>query len=82
MDAAAAPCVRLPTLREVVKDLGVEALGHQSPIGHGCPCRVFVAQSARAALALQIDQQIRQVNATLAAQDRRALGMVPKGRRA
>jgi hypothetical protein len=34
------------------------------------------------ALALQIEQQIRQVEATLAEQDRRALGKVPMGSRA
>ena len=32
-------------------------------------------------LALQIEQRVRQVNATLAEQDRRTLGMTPKGRR-
>jgi DNA-binding MarR family transcriptional regulator len=31
------------------------------------------------ALALQIEQRVRQVNATLAEQDRRTLGMNPKG---
>ena len=34
------------------------------------------------ALDLQIQQRVRQVNATLAEQDRRTLGMIPKGSRA
>jgi DNA-binding MarR family transcriptional regulator len=33
------------------------------------------------ALALQTEQRVRQVNATLAEQDRRSLGMIPKGSR-
>ena len=34
------------------------------------------------ALALQINQRVRQMNATLTEQDRKALGMTPEGRRA
>jgi hypothetical protein len=33
------------------------------------------------ALALQIEQRVRQVNATLAEQNRKALGMIPRGSR-
>jgi hypothetical protein len=58
---------------------GAEALGHPASLSHGYPCRAFAAHSAWNALALQIEQRVRQVNATLAEQDRRTLGMNPKG---
>lgn len=51
-------------------------------VGHGYLCRAFAAQLTRTTLTRQIEQRVAQVNATLAEQDRKAISMNPKGRRA
>ena len=74
-DAAAALRVRLPTLSEVVKDLVRKrwVTKRRSVTDTRAVC---LSLSRRGnALALQIEKRIRQVNGTLAKQDRSALGM-------
>jgi DNA-binding MarR family transcriptional regulator len=78
-DAAAALGVRLPTLSAVVKDL-VRKRWVTKRRSVTDTRVVHLSLSRRGnALALQIEQRVRYVNATLAGQDRRALGMNPKG---
>jgi DNA-binding MarR family transcriptional regulator len=80
-DAATALRVRLPILSAVVKDLVRKRwVTRRRSVKDD---RVVVLSFSRRgnALALQIKQRVRQVNATLAKQDRSALGMLPKGRR-
>ena len=81
-DAAAAMRVKQPTLVVVVQDL----------VQKGWVTKRQSVQDRRAvslrlsrlgdALALQTQQRVRQVEATLTKQDRRALGIIPKGSRA
>ena len=81
-DAAAALGVRLPTLSVVVKALVRKrwVTRHRSVKDDRV---VFLSLSRRGeALALQIEQRVHQVNATLTEQDRRALGINPQGSRA
>ena len=81
-DTAAAFRVRLPTMVEVLQDLVRKRwiTKHRSVTD----TRVVHLRLSRQghALALQIEQRVRQVNATLADQDRQALGLISKGRRA
>jgi DNA-binding MarR family transcriptional regulator len=80
-DVAIALRVRPPTLSEVVNDLVRKRWVTK--------CRsvtdtrvVHVRLSRRGnALVRQIEQRVAQVNATLAERDRKALGMISKGRR-
>ena len=74
--------VRVPTLSEVVKDLVRKrwVTKRRSATDTRAVC---LSLSRRGdALALQIEQRVRQVRATLTEQDRRALGMNLKGSRA
>ena len=78
-DAATALGVRLLTLSVMVK-----VLVRKRWVTKRCSVTVTRVVHLRLsrrgnALALQIEQRVRQVNATLAEQDRRTLGMNPKG---
>jgi DNA-binding MarR family transcriptional regulator len=79
MDAAASLGVRFPTLSEVVKNLVQKrwVTNRWSAMDTRAVCL-----SRGEALALQIEQRVRQVRATLTEQDRRALGINLKGSRA
>ncbi|MDZ4853578.1 MAG: hypothetical protein SGJ26_01740 [Nitrospirota bacterium] len=81
-DTSAALSVRLPTLSAVVKDLVRKRWVHKrrSVTDNRAVC---VSLSRRGqALAIQIEQRVRQVEAMLPKQDRRASGISPKGNRA
>jgi DNA-binding MarR family transcriptional regulator len=81
-DAATALRLSLPTMSTVVKNLVRKrwVTRHRSVKDD----RVVVLSLSRRgeALALQIERRVRQVNTTLTGQDRKALGMILKGRRA
>jgi DNA-binding MarR family transcriptional regulator len=81
-DAAAAFRLRLPTLSEVVKALARKRwVTKRRSVKDD---RVVVLSLSRRGdtLALQIEKQVYQVNATLAKQDPRILGMISKDSRA
>jgi DNA-binding MarR family transcriptional regulator len=82
MDAAASLGVRFPTLSEVVKNLVQKrwVTNRWSAMDTRAVCLSLSRRSE--ALALQIEQRVRQVRATLTEQDRRALGINLKGSRA
>jgi DNA-binding MarR family transcriptional regulator len=81
-DAATAFRLKLPTLSDVVKDLVRKRWTTRRR--SVTDTRVMLLRLSRQgkALALQIEPRVRHVKATLTKQDRRALGMIPKGRRA
>jgi DNA-binding MarR family transcriptional regulator len=81
-EAAVALRVRPSTLSEVVKDLVRKrrVTKRYSVDDRRAVCLSLSRQGH--ALALQIKQQVRQVNSRPTEQDRRALGMNPQGRRA
>ena len=80
--AAASLGVRLPTLSEVVRNLVRKrrVTNRRSATDTRAVCLSLSRRGE--ALALQIEQRVRQVRATLTEQDRRALGMNLKGSRA
>jgi DNA-binding MarR family transcriptional regulator len=81
-DAAVALRVRMPTLSEVVKDLvGKRWITKHRSVTDARVVHLRLSRRGNA-LALQIEQRVRQVNSTLAEQDQRALGMNPKGSQA
>jgi len=81
-DAADALVVRVPTVSEVVNDLVRKRWVTKRYSVEDR--RVVCVQLSRRghALALQIEERVPQVNATLAEEERKALGMSPKGSRA
>jgi DNA-binding MarR family transcriptional regulator len=81
-DAAAALGIRPPTLSEVVKDLVRK--GWVTKHRSGTDTRVVHLRLSRRGdtLALQVEQRVGQVEATLTEQDGCALGMIPQGSRA
>jgi len=81
-DAATALRLRLPTLSEVVKALARKRwVAKRRSVKDD---RVVVLSLCRwgDTLALKIEKRVHQVNATLAKQDRRTLGMISKDSRA
>jgi DNA-binding MarR family transcriptional regulator len=80
-DASAALGVMLPTMSTVVKDLVRKrsVTRHRSVKDDRVVCLRLSRRGN--ALALQIEQRVRQVEATLTEHDGCALGMNPKGRR-
>ena len=80
-DAADALVVRVPTVSDVVKDLVRKRwVTKRNSVKDR---RVVCVQLSRRgqALAFQIEERVSQVNATLAEEERKALGMIPKGSR-
>jgi DNA-binding MarR family transcriptional regulator len=81
-DAATALRLRLPTLSEVVKDLVRKRwVIKRRSVTDTRVVHLLLSRRGNA-LALQIEKRVRQVNATLAKQDRSALGMNLKDSRA
>ena len=80
-DTAAALCLRLPTLSEVVKDL--VRMRWVTKCRSVTDTRVVQLRLSRRghALARSIEQQVCHLEATLTEQNRNALGMTPKGSR-
>ena len=81
-DTATALRLRLPTLSEVIKDLVRKRWVTKRRSVTDTRVVHLRLSRRRNALALQIEQRVRQVSATLAEQYRTALGMNPKGSRA
>jgi DNA-binding MarR family transcriptional regulator len=81
-NAAAALRVRQPTLTDVVKDLVRKRwVTKRRSVTDTRLVQLRLSRRGHA-LALQIEQRVHQVNVSLAEQDRRILGMIPKGSRA
>ena len=77
-DAATALGVRLPTMVEVVKNLVRKRwVTKRYSVEDRRTASLRLSRQGHA-LALQIEQRVRQVEATLDEQDRKALGMNPK----